>query len=226
MQGQTSLNETTQLPEVTTASQAVRYALWGVLVLVLAGAFFAWALTWRTGTAKVVDAPLPIGHAVPDFALTERSGKTVTKADLLGKVWIADFIFTRCSGPCPTLSARMQRLQLHFKDEPDLKLVTFTLDPEVDTPAVLHEYANRFHANFDRWWFLTTDKESAMHELVKNGFFQTVIPASGGNELIHSEYLVLIDRHGRIRKPYLGTDFANQAQLVADAMQLLGEPGT
>jgi protein SCO1 len=219
-------SEMKHLPEVTTASPAVRYALWGVLVLVLAGAFFAWALTWRTGAASVVAEPLPIGREVPDFSLTERSGRTVTKADLLGKVWIADFVFTRCSGPCPTLSARMQRLQLHFKDQPDLKLVTFTLDPTVDTPAVLHDYANRFHADFDRWWFLTTDKESTMHDLVKKGFFQTVIPASDNKELIHSEYLVLVDRQGRIRKPYLGTDFENQPQLIADVTSLLREPGT
>lgn len=224
--GHHPISDAKRLPEVTTASPAVRYALWAILVLVLAGAFFAWALTWRTGPANIVSEPLPIGREAPDFSLTERSGKVVTKADLLGKVWIADFVFTRCSGPCPTLSARMQRLQLHFRDEPDLKLVTFTLDPTMDTPAVLHEYANRFHADFDRWWFLTTDKESTMHDLVKNGFFQTVIPASDSKELIHSEYLVLIDRQGRIRKPYLGTDFENQPQLIADATRLLREPGT
>lgn len=208
--------------EVSTASPTVRYALWGVLVLVLAGAFFAWALTWQTGVAA---GPLPVGQAVPDFSLTERSGGTVTKSDLLGKVWVADFVFTRCSGPCPTLSARLQRLQLQFKDEPDLKLVTFSLDPTVDTPAVLSDYASRFHADKDRWWFLTTEKESAMHDLVKAGFFQTVIPAKDGKELIHSEYLVLIDRQGRIRGAYLGTDFENQPQLIADAKKLLSEPG-
>ena len=218
-----TMNESKRGPEVTTASPAARYALWGVLVLVLASAFFAWALTWRTG---VVAGPLPVGQAVPDFSLTERSGKTVTKADLMGKVWIADFVFTRCSGPCPTLSARLQRLQLHFKEEPNLKLVTFSLDPTVDTPAVLHDYANRFHADADRWWFLTTDKESAMHDLVKAGFFQTVIPAMDGKELIHSEYLVLIDRQGRIRGAYLGTDFENQPQLIADAAKLLLEPAS
>jgi cytochrome oxidase Cu insertion factor (SCO1/SenC/PrrC family) len=148
-------SETKQESDVTTASPALRLVLWSALMLVLATAFFAWALTWRTG---VVAGLLPVGQAVPDFTLTERSGKIVTKADLLGKMWIADFVFTRCSGPCPQLSARMQRLQLHFKNEPNLKLVTFSLDPTVDTPSVLHDYAKRFHA--ERWWFLTTEKES------------------------------------------------------------------
>lgn len=207
-------------------SPAAKFFLWGALLLVLAGAFVAWAFTWKTGGTSVAAGALPVGAAVPDFSLTEQSGRTVTKADLLGKVWIADFVFTRCSGPCPTLSARMQRLQLQFKDQPDLKLVTFTLDPLEDTPAVLHDYGQRFKADFDRWWFLTTDTESKMHELVKSGFFQTVIPAHGGNELIHSEYLVLIDRKGHIRGAYLGTDFENQPQLVADTLKLMSEPGT
>ncbi len=210
-------------PEGGAASATVRFALWGALVLVLAGAFFAWALTWKTG---VVAGPLPIGQPIPDFSLTERSGRVVTKGDLLGKVWIADFVFTRCSGPCPELSARFQRLQMQFQDQPDLQLVTFSLDPLVDTPSVLHDYANRFHADANRWWFLTTDKESAMHDLVKSGFFQTVVPAGDGKELIHSAYLVLVDRKGRIRGAYLGTDAQNQPQLIADAKKLLSEPGT
>jgi cytochrome oxidase Cu insertion factor (SCO1/SenC/PrrC family) len=203
-----------------------RSVLWGLLLLVLAGAFFSWALTWQTGSAKVEAGPLPVIAPVPDFSLTERSGEMISRADLLGKVWIAGFVFTRCSGPCPQLSARMQRLQLRFQDEPDMRLVTFTLDPEVDTPAVLHDYANRFHADRARWLFLTTDNERKMHDLVRSGFFQTVIPATDGKELIHSEYLVLIDRQGRIRNAYRGTDFENQPQLVADTLKLLGEPNS
>ena len=209
--------------EFTPASPAARVALWSVLVLVLASAFVAWALTWETG---VKPGLLPVGPAVPDFSLTERSGKTVSKSDLRGKIWVANFIFTRCSGPCPTLSARMQRLQLNFAGEPDFRLVTFSLDPTVDTPSVLSDYAKRFHADPEQWLFLTTEKESAMHDLVKVGFFQTVIPASDGKEMIHSEYLVLVDANGHIRAPYLGSNFDNQPQLIADIRKLLSEPRT
>jgi len=220
------VSERSQEAGNTIVSPTARIALWGVMLLVLAGAFFSWALTWKTGAPGVEAGPLPVVAAVPDFSLTERSGKTVTKADLWGKVWIADFVFTRCSGPCPDLSARMQRLQHQFKDRPDLKLVTFTLDPTVDTPAVLHDYANRFHADLERWWFLTTDEEKKMHDLVKSGFFQTVIPAGDGKEMLHSAYLVLIDRQGRIRGAYDGSDLKNQPQLVADAAKLLSEPNS
>ena len=206
------------------ASAKVRFVLWGGLVLVLAGVFFAWALTWKTGPDAVAVAPLPIGPSIPDFKLTERSGRTVTPADLLGKVWVADFIFTRCSGPCPQLSAKMQRLQANFADEPDVKLVSFTLDPKNDTTTVLQDYAKRFYAEPDRWWFLTTADEAEMHTLAQKGFFQTVIPASGASEMIHSEYFVLIDRAGRIRAAYPGLDDDTKPRLVADVANLLKEP--
>ncbi|MEK7710480.1 MAG: SCO family protein [Planctomycetota bacterium] len=207
-----------------TVPPLVRVALWGGLALVLAGVFFAWALTWKTGPNAVVAEPLPVGPEIPDFKLTERSGRTVTRADLLGKVWIADFIFTRCSGPCPELSARMQRMQISFKDKPDVKLVSFTLDPKNDTPAALQDYAKRFYAEPDRWWFLTTSDEGEMRTLVQKGFFQTVIPASGTSEMIHSEYFVLIDRGGRIRAAYSGLDADTKPRLVADVAKLLREP--
>jgi cytochrome oxidase Cu insertion factor (SCO1/SenC/PrrC family) len=207
-----------------TVPTPVRVALWGGLVLALAGVFFAWALTWKTGPSAVDAEPLPVGPEIPDFKLTERSGRTVTRADLLGRVWIADFIFTRCSGPCPQLSARMQRMQMNFKDEPEVKLVSFTLDPKNDTPAALQDYAKRFYAEPDRWWFLTTSDEGEMHTLVQKGFFQTLIPASGTNEMIHSEYFVLIDRGGRIRAAYPGLDADTRPRLVADVAKLLREP--
>ncbi len=207
-----------------TVSAGVRFVLWGGLVLVLAGVFFLWALTWKTGPDAVAAAPLPIGPAIPDFKLTERSGRTVSRADLMGKVWIADFIFTRCSGPCPQLSGKMQRMQADFADQPDVKLVSFTLDPKNDTTSVLQDYAKRFHAQPDQWWFLTSNDENEMLSLVQKGFFQTVIPASGASEMIHSEYFVLIDRAGRIRAAYPGLDDDTKPRLVADVANLLKEP--
>ncbi len=204
-------------------SPTVRVVLWGGLILVVAGVFFAWALTWKTGPNLVSAEPLPIGPTVPEFSLTERSGETVTRSDLLGKVWVADFIFSRCAGPCPQLSGKMQRMQADFADQPDVKLVSFMLDPTNDTPAVLRDYAKRFHADPRQWWFLTTTSEKTMHSLVQQGFFQTVIPASGNQELIHSEYFVLIDRAGRIRAAYAGLDADAKPRVVADVRRLLAE---
>lgn len=105
----------------------------------------------------------------PSFRLTERSGKEITSADLRGKVWIADFIFTRCVDVCPVMSAQMARLQSEFSDEPGLKLVSISVDPEHDRPAILARYATQFHADPERWYFLTGDKK-AIYRLVREGF--------------------------------------------------------
>jgi protein SCO1/2 len=119
------------------------------------------------------DALRPFG-TVPDFALIERSGRQITRDDLLGKVWIADFIFTRCVAECPLISGRMARLQELFAADDDVCLVSITVDPEYDTPEVLRAYAERFGARPQRWWFLTGDKAEIYH-LATEGFHLGVV---------------------------------------------------
>jgi protein SCO1/2/putative membrane protein len=149
------------------------------------------------------DSQDPLPTPVPRFSLTERSGRTVTNADLLGKVWIASFVFTRCSGPCPAVTATMARLQSELADRPDLVLVSFTVDPDHDDPHELTRYASRFGADPARWLFLT-GKESEIYELLRAGFKVAVQQNQGaarqpGNEVMHSTRLAVVDRHGRLR---------------------------
>src|SRR6266542_2767065 len=108
---------------------------------------------------------------VPAFELTERSGQSVSDTTLRGKVWVASFVFTRCTGPCPQVTGTMARLQrdLNLAGEEDLRLVTFTVDPERDQPKELQEYADRFQAHRERWHFLTGKKEQ-IHQLILEGF--------------------------------------------------------
>ncbi len=110
---------------------------------------------------------------LPDFSLIERSGRRVTLADLRGKVWIADFMYTHCTDTCPLQSAGMARLQAEFSGEPDFRLVSLTVDPAEDTPAVLSEYAARFEADPERWLFLTGKKE-ALYALAQDGFHVSI----------------------------------------------------
>ncbi len=112
---------------------------------------------------------LQVFGTLPDFSLTERNGQEITLAALRGKVWIANFIYTHCTDTCPLQSARMARLQAEFSAEPDLRLVSITVDPEADTPGVLAEYAGRFGADRDRWLFLTGEKK-ALYTLALEGF--------------------------------------------------------
>jgi len=156
----------------------------------------------------------------PDFSLTERSDRTVSSKELAGKVWVADFIFTHCAGICPTMSANMSKLQDRLPAE--VQLVSFSVDPYNDTPEVLAEYAKRYGADPERWWFLT-GKPEAIQELSVGGFKLALDPASGSEvePITHSSRFVLVDRKGLIRGYYGMEESDALDRLVADALNLL-----
>ncbi len=161
---------------------------------------------------------------VADFALTERSGRTITRGDLAGKVWVAAFFFTCCAGPCPQISGTMAELHQTFANEPDVRLVSFTVDPERDTPQVLNQYADRYGADAERWLFLTGEQRS-LYQLIEKSFFQAVRQNEGkdrtpGNEVTHSTRLVLVDRRGRMRGFYDGRRVDEQGAAVTDLPRL------
>jgi protein SCO1 len=165
---------------------------------------------------------------VPPFELTERSGKTITNRDLAGKIWVADFIYTTCPGPCPLITAGMAKLQDAVAHDPQVQLVTFTVDPETDTPPVLAKYAEQFGADPNRWWFLT-GPEKPLDDLIENGFLQVVQDNSGQPlqngqyKVTHSTYLALVDGDGTVRGFYDGVGADSQADLLRDIKRLENE---
>jgi protein SCO1 len=110
---------------------------------------------------------------VPSFALTERSGRRVTRESLRGSIWVVDFIYTKCTESCPIQSLELAQLQREFTGAADLRLVSITVDPAHDTPEVLRTYAARYGAS-DRWWFLTGEKQ-AIYCLAREGFRLAVV---------------------------------------------------
>lgn len=196
-----------------------------VLALVLAIAAIVVAARRLGSSSDAGTGPLRVVAEVPAFHLIERSGRPVTRDDLLGKVWVADFIFTTCAGPCPLLTMRMRSLhktmQERFGDK--VKCVSFTVDPEHDQPPVLRKYADRHDADPVGWWFLTGQDESAMQELVTAGFLQALSPAKGGSPIIHSTLFVMVDKRGRIRGWHEGLDPASKKLLLGDVEALLAE---
>jgi protein SCO1/2 len=147
---------TDPLPRRPSASVVV-FGVLAALGLVAAGA----ALSQR----RHRPADLPVLGTVPPFTLVERSQKAMTRDDLRGRPWVAGFVFTRCGGICPAMTARMKDLRA---EAPTLDLVSFSVDPEHDTPAVLQSYA-RQHGIGDRWWLLT-GTTAALHSLATDGF--------------------------------------------------------
>jgi protein SCO1/2 len=163
--------------------------------------------------------------SVPAFSLTNQDSQPFGSAQLSGKIWIADFVFTSCPGPCPIISSRMSELQKPL-EKSDVHLVTFSVDPETDTPEVLRDYAARLHARPGRWDFLTGDKAN-IYRLSKDGFKLAVAEGAGDEgQLVHSTRAALVDRHGTIRGYYDVTAPDGVTTLLADTSQLLREQPT
>lgn len=141
-------------------------ALWSALVLVLTGVIGAgvWSLAGKrvivNGVASSRAPRLPVYGTVPDFSLIERSGRRVEGSEFRGKIWTVNFIYTSCPDTCALQTAVMARIQADLSVEPDVRLVSITVDPERDTPQVLGRYADRFRADRTRWLFLTGEREA------------------------------------------------------------------
>ena len=163
---------------------------------------------------------------VPEFSLIERSGKTTTLADLRGSIWIADFIYTTCQDTCPMQSTELAKLQEEWKDKAGLKLVSFSVDPEQDTPQVLSQYADRYRADSQRWLFLTGAREE-IGRIVQEGFRLSAVSVAneGTTEsvIMHSPRFVLIDKQARIRGYYDSRDQQALRRLKNDVATLIKE---
>ncbi|MGH7601820.1 MAG: SCO family protein [bacterium] len=181
-------------------------------------------LTISCSSAK--QEPLPVLGTVPDFTLTEHSGQPFGLNDLRGNIWIADFIFTNCAGTCPIMTTAMTEIQKTALTErlDDVKLVSITVDPERDTPEVLQRFAAGYGALKDRWYFLTGEG-AVIQQLANKGFLLSAATSGGSAEepIIHSNRFVLVDRQGRIRGYYDGTEEEKVAQLLKDLKKLYHE---
>jgi protein SCO1 len=155
-----------------------------------------------------------LGTTAP-FKLTEHTNQEFDSASLKGKVWVADFMFTTCPGPCPRMSSQMHQVQMALEKQ-GIQLVSFTVDPEHDTPEVLAEYGRTFKASPGVWHFLTGAKADLNH-LAKDVFKLGVVDGS----LEHSTRFVLVDRTGQIRGYYLTSDADAIPRLIEDARRLL-----
>src|SRR5262249_40475936 len=137
--------------------------------------------------------PLPIMQTVPQFALTATDGTEFRSDSLRGQVWVADFIYTTCTGPCPRMTSQMRHVQEAVAPVSNVKLVSFTVDPEHDTPEVLAQYAKRQKADPARWVFLTGPRDT-LQKLCREAFLLGNVDGS----LDHSTRFVLVDREGRV----------------------------
>lgn len=145
-------------------------------------------------------------HTIPDFNFINQYGKTVTKKDFEDKIYVADFIFTTCQSICPKMSEQMTHVQEKIKGMDDVLLLSHTVDPENDSVPVLLEYAKKMGAVEEKWHLVTGEKKE-IYDIARKGYLVTAMEGDGGPEdFIHSEKFLLIDKKGRIRGFYDGTD--------------------
>jgi len=181
-------------------------------------------IVMRGAPTRASAMEVPVLGSVPEFSLTEANGTALRRADLLGKVWVASFLFTRCAEACPLLMQHEARLQPDLPLRDDLRLVSFSVDPDWDTPKVLTEYAHTFGADRSRWLFLTGDKKQ-VYRLASDGFHLAALNADPATEMpiLHSTKLVLVDRGGAIRGYYDSSDPVEMQKLIRNVRQVLAE---
>ena len=188
----------------------------GILLAVAFGIAVSRASAARSTVA------LPDYGLLQEFSLTDQHRRPVRLTDLRGTVWVADFVFTRCAGQCPMMTARMAELQRRFERTPQLRLVSITVDPAHDTPEALAAYANHAGAG-ERWQFLTGEADAVI-ALARDGFHLGVSQDGTVQEPItHSVRLVLVDRHGRLRGYYDADEAEAMRHLERDIRRLLGQ---
>ena len=175
------------------------------------------------GCSRPAPAALPVMTPVPAFALTDQSGAAFDSRSLEGKVWVANFVFTRCPTICPTFTAKMASIQRGTEPLADsVRLVSFTVDPEFDTAEKLAEYA-KLHQAGPRWTFLTGSRP-ALEAVITKGMMQAMVKGDGSLMSIgHGSYFVLVDRQKTIRGFYRFSDEGSVEQVLKDVAVLTAE---
>lgn len=194
-------------------------ALFGITAAFIGKTFFA-----RPDSSS---SPLKVSHQLPEFELIDSTGQPFKRTDLKGKTWIADFIFTRCGGPCPTMSLAMSRFQKSIKPGEDIKLVSITVDPDFDTQKVLSDYASSYVTKPKLWYFLTGPRQ-VIRKIVNEDFKlplgdpEAKVAPNDPTFILHSTYFVLVDGKGRVRGYYDTTNPEAVNQVLTDAKKLAG----
>lgn len=172
---------------------------------------------------KTLNGTDTIYHTIGDFKLTNQYGETVSKETVKNKIYVANFFFATCQSICPAMSSNLTEVQNVFAADDSLLLLSHSVNPMHDTVEVLMNYANTYHASKNKWHLLTGDKK-AIYDLAKTGYLVNALEDDGSPEgFLHSELFLLIDKQGRMRGMYDGTDKAQVGKLIEDIKLLKTE---
>ncbi|APG66019.1 SCO family protein [Tenacibaculum todarodis] len=175
---------------------------------------------------KLVDASIrnqKKNHKVADFSLINQNGKTITNKDFDGKIYVADFFFTRCQTICIAMAYNMSELQEHYKNDDDIMFLSHSVTPTIDSVSVLRDYADK-KGVIDKKWHVTTGSKKHIYKLARKSYFAVLDEGNGDeNDFVHTENFVLIDKERRIRGMYDGTEKENMQKIIDDISLLKQE---
>jgi len=173
--------------------------------------------------AELVDSTIQYQkkyHKIADFSLINQNGETVTQEDYKDKIYVADFFFTTCQTICPVMTKNMHEVQKAFITDDEVKMLSHTVTPEIDTIAQLKRYAQEKGVNASKWNLVTGDKKQ-IYELARKSYFAVKDDGDGGQfDMIHTENFMLIDKERQIRGYYDGTDPKEIERLIEDIKTL------
>jgi len=159
-------------------------------------------------------------HKVSDFKLINQNGKIITQENFENKIYVADFFFTRCQTICPVMAVNMAELQEYYKNDKEIKFLSHSVTPGIDSVPVLRAYADKKGA-IDGKWEITTGDKMHIYELARKSYFAVLDEGDGGDQdFIHTEQFVLIDKKKQIRGFYDGTE-ADEMQRIIEDIEIL-----
>jgi protein SCO1/2 len=194
---------------------------------ILLGAAF---MTYFYNVTREHPKTLPIlgepGHKTRDFSFVNQEGKTITKKEVDGKIFVVEYFFTTCKGICPKMNENMTKVYAAFKGNNDFRILSHSVDPKRDTVGAMKAYSLRFDADPNQWFFLTGDKKE-LYDMARYSYLVTAVDDTAtvniDDDFIHTDRFILVDKIGQIRGQYEGTDTASVAQLISDIKELMKE---
>lgn len=208
------------------SSRTLTVTLVAFFILLSAGfmAYYYHATRTMPKTLAVLGEP---GHKVDTFTFYNQDGKLITQADTKGKVYVAEYFFATCQGICPKMNENMRLVYDAYRGNPDVLILSHTVDPKKDSSAALKAYAERFNADSKQWMFLTGSKKR-LYDMARWSYLISADDDTAGisidKDFIHDNHFVLVDRNGRLRgRFYDGLDRDQVDSLISDIHVLLDE---
>jgi len=168
-----------------------------------------------------IEKSFPMSLKVGEFEGINQTGEPISNEDVEGKVWLASFIFTNCDTVCSPMTATTSRLQTELKERNiDVTFLSFSIDPEYDTPAVLKEFGQRMDADFSNWHFLTGYDQETIESFANISFLSPAAKIEGSNQYMHSTSLYLINQRGTLLQQYDAVTDIPIDQIASDIKKL------